>query len=149
MIADILEQRVLQDTESFRQTARGQQMSHSAVADIDRRYAPVVSTFGQIKRDLFTAVYQHYALENLEAMEAHKSVRSGKGKMTAGDRRNYLTASAIAFDKSLLASGQPTQIVAGIHEVRVHLPELLERLRLVQARVGKQAVVSGQADGSG
>jgi hypothetical protein len=44
----------------------------------------------------------------------------------------------IATEKTLLLAGQPTQIVAGIHEHRLALPALLAKLQDVTRRIGPQ-----------
>ena len=141
-VANLLRERELDPDATLRALAGRTGLSPQSVANLERMFEPVIPPFRQSKRDLFTSVYQYSALENLEALEVHKQA----GNLTAGDRRNYLTASAIAFDKSQLAAGQPTQIVAGIHEVRVNLPALLERLALVQGKIIEGVRKDGNED---
>jgi hypothetical protein len=108
-------------------------MSLSTVRAMERRYEPVVGEYRALKRDLFTGLWQFAAMENLNAMYEHKA----KGTLTAGDRRNYVVAAAVASEKALLFAGQPTQIVAGIHEHRLALPELIDKLRSLGERMGQ------------
>jgi ABC-type uncharacterized transport system ATPase subunit len=60
------------------------------------------------------------------------------GTLAWGDRQRAAIAMGIATEKALLLSGQPTQIVAGLHEVRVEIPALLLRLQSVGRRLGLQ-----------
>ena len=106
-------------------------LGKSTVTTLLRRYEPVAHELRTVKRDLFTGLWQYAALENIDALEQHKA----KGTLTAGDRRNYIVAAAVASEKALLFAGQPTQIVAGMHEVRVALPDLLAKLAEVGARI--------------
>ena len=138
----LLKERDMDPGATQRELAERVGISHRTVGNLEKRFEAVLRPFTQVKRDLFTAVYQYSALENMAALEDHKAL----GTLTAGDRRNYLTASAIAFDKSQLAAGQPTQIVAGIHEVRVNLPALLERLALVQGKIIEGVRKDGNED---
>jgi len=117
------------------------QLSNQTVSDLVRKYEPVAHAFGSIKRDLFTGLWQYAALENVDAMYQQKDA----GTLNAGDRRNYMVAAAVASEKALLFAGQPTQIVAGMHEFRVELPALMARL----AEVGKRIAVGGHTTGGG
>lgn len=106
-------------------------VSEATVSRLLRRYEPVSSALRSVRRDLFTSLYQAAAIESVDAMYAMKSA----GKLTAADRRNYAVSSAVFAEKALLFAGQPTQIVAGMHEVRVELPALMARLAEVGTRM--------------
>lgn len=106
-------------------------VSEASVSTLLRRYEPVTHALKSVRRDLFTGAWQFAALENLDAMYAQKAA----GTLNAGDRRNYMVAAAVASEKALLFAGQPTQIVAGMHEVRVELPALMARLAEVGTRM--------------
>ena len=53
--------------------------------------------------------------------------------------REWSTSAGIGTDKILVLSGRPTQIVAGLHEVRHTLPAVAERLLAVAHRLGIEA----------
>ncbi len=118
-------------SDTFEYQAQAMGMSESTVTGLLKRWEPVVQPLRAIRRDLFTALWQYAAAENMDAMYEHKA----RGNLTAGDRRNYMVAAAVASEKALLFAGQPTSIVAGIHEHRLALPELLEKMREVSAKL--------------
>jgi hypothetical protein len=63
-----------------------------------------------------------------------------EGDSTMGDLRNASITMGVATDKLQLLSGQPTAIVAGIHEHRVDLAAIAERLAAVQRRLPAEKI---------
>ena len=120
------------------------EVSEAAVSRLLRRYEPVTHTLKAIRRDLFTSTYQLAAMTAVDELYAAKA----KGTLTAGDARNWAVTSAVFAEKALLFAGQPTQIVAGMHEVRVELPALLARLAEVGTRM-RALTPAGSVEGDG
>ena len=52
-------------------------------------------------------------------------------KLLATVKRDLAVAQGIATERTLLLAGHPTQIVAGLHAVRVSLPDLAAKLARV------------------
>lgn len=120
--------------------ARDTEVSEATVSTMLRRYEPVTHALKAVRRDLFTSTYQMAALTAVDELYAAKA----KGTLTAGDARNWAVTSAVFAEKALLFAGQPTQIVAGLHEVRVELPALMARLAEVGQRM--RQIGPGAAD---
>ena len=69
---------------------------------------------------------------------AYDQLQGVGGKaVTPNDRKNLAIAMGISTEKVQLLSGQPTALVANLHEVRVSMPELVQRLgqvaRIIEA----------------
>jgi len=106
-------------------------ITENSVSTVLKRWEPVLAPFRAVRRDLFTSMWQYAAAENIDAMYEHKA----RGNLSAGDRRNYMVAAAVASEKALLFAGQPTSIVAGIHEHRLALPDLMAKMQQVSSRL--------------
>lgn len=81
------------------------------------------------------------------ASEKLRDIMDGEHQGSTTDQRNYTIMMGISQEKILLLTGQPTQIVAGLHEVRHQLGPLLERLHAVNERVGRTILEPRQIDG--
>lgn len=137
----MLARRLTHPEDSQETIARDLEVSEASVSRLLRRYGPVSHALKGINRDLFTSAFQFAAIESLDTMYADKA----DGKLTAGDRRNYAVSSAVFAEKALLFAGQPTQIVAGMHEVRVEMPALLAKLAEVGSRIKALGPAQGEA----
>lgn len=66
-----------------------------------------------------------------------------KADLSPKDRQALAITMGISTEKVQLLSGQPTQLVANLHEVRVSMPELVSRLgqvaRIIEAEMPKEA----------
>src|SRR6266850_2790143 len=96
---------IAHETELAERTVRGLLRKHGAAVNLLREF----------KRDLFLSVWQRFFLNTVETFDQAQVA----GNLTWGDRQRAAIAMGIATEKALLLSGQPTQIVAGIHEHRL------------------------------
>ena len=127
-------------------SAANPDLSHrqlSAVTALDRKtidrllekQVPVVGALSQLKRNEMLAGWQWLYFDSLVKVQDDQ-------KMSWGDRRNAAVVLGIATEKVLLLTGQPSQIVGHLHEVRISLPQLAARLADVsRAIVGTPSVV--------
>jgi hypothetical protein len=101
------------------------------VKNLLRSHAPRVNELAQLMRNELLANWQYLFLDTVDALD---QARAG-GTLTLRDRQAAAITMGIATEKTLLLAGQPTSIVAGIHEHRLELPELLEKMLAVSSRL--------------
>src|SRR5712664_2541562 len=114
--------------------AQEMELAQRTVHGLLRKHGATVNILRDLKQDVFLSVWQHFFLDTVEALDQARAA----GKLTWGDRQRAAIAMGIATEKALLLSGQPTQIVAGIHEHRLALPALLAKLQDVTRQIGPQ-----------
>jgi len=83
----------------------------------------------QVGRDEMLALWNWLYLDTLNAMREET--------MTFKERKDAAMTLAICTEKALLLSGQPTQIIAGIHEHRHQLGDIAAKLARVAKVVDK------------
>lgn len=89
------------------------------VRSILEHLGPEVETLKQSHRDeMITAWHDTF-------FGAYEQMRHDP---TSNDRKNLAITMGISTEKVQLLSGQPTALVANLHEVRVSMPELVARL---------------------
>jgi hypothetical protein len=115
---------IAQETELDRRTVR----------NILRKQAPRVNELATFMRDELMANWQFLFLDTVDALDQARA----DGTLTLRDRQAAAITMGIATEKSLLLAGQPTQIVAGIHEHRLALPELISKLERIGRLIGPQ-----------
>lgn len=96
-------------------------LSEATVSRLLAKQGPVVSLLKAVKRDEMLAGWQWLYLDTLDRVQ-------DAPQMTMSDRRNAAVVMGISSEKVLLLSGQPSQIVSHLHDVRVSLPEIASRL---------------------
>ena len=114
------------------------------IVDMLAKYQPVADELRGFKRDHYVGGWQWSylcSMRQLERLEAYEPTTLKDEHAIAATRRDLSVSMGIATEKTLLLSGMPTQIVAGIHEVRVSLPELAQRL----AEVSRAVSAGGQS----
>jgi hypothetical protein len=114
--------------------AQETELTERMVRGLLRKHGAAVNLLRDFKRDVYLSVWQRIFLETVEALDQARVA----GTLTWGDRQRAAITLGIATEKTLLLSGQPTQIVAGIHEHRLALPALLARLQGVGRRIEPQ-----------
>ena len=122
---------IAQETELAERTVRG----------LLRRHGAAVNLLRELKRDLFLSVWQRFFLDTADTLDQARAA----GTLSWGDRQRAAIAMGIATEKALLLSGQPTQILADIHEHRLDLPDLITKLRSVSERIAAQPRIDPQA----
>src|SRR3990167_698880 len=103
------------------------------VAQLLDRQRPVVRELSSYKRDEFLAGWQWFYLQSLAQLQDDWT------GMKWSERRDAAVIMGIATERGALVAGQPTSIVAGVHEHRHELPQLAETLALVARRLGASA----------
>ena len=83
----------------------------------------------QVGRDEMLDLWNWLYLDTLNAMR--------EGSMTFKERKDATMTLAICTEKALLLSGQPTQIIAGIHEHRHHIADIAAKLAKVAKAIDK------------
>lgn len=116
---------VLHNEPRTRDIAAETGVSRRTVRDILSHLGPELEVLKQNHRDeMLTAWHDTF-------FEAYDQMRKSP---SSNDRKNLAITMGISTEKAQLLSGQPTALVANLHEVRVSMPELVSRLRQV-ARV--------------
>src|SRR3990167_4659090 len=100
------------------------------VAQLLDRQRPVVRELSSYKRDEFLAGWQWFYLQSLAQLQDDWT------GMKWSERRDAAVIMVIATERGALVAGQPTAIVAGVHEHRHELPQLAETLAAVARRIG-------------
>lgn len=95
--------------------------------------APVVAALRHYQRDHFLSGWQYFYLRTLAEIQATWAT------MRWAERRDAAVIMGIATERALLVSGQPTAIIAGVHEHRHALPQLAGVLAEVARRLGVEA----------
>ena len=99
------------------------------VRDILSHLGPEVEALKQSQRDEMLSAWHD------TFFSAYDQLRMDD--VTPNDRKNLAIAMWISTEKVQLLSGQPTALVANLHEVRVSMPELVQRLgqvaRIIEA----------------
>jgi hypothetical protein len=108
--------------------------SPEAIENLTRTVGRVANGLSVPNRPVLLAGMQWLYLRCMAQMAAEYD--AGRA-ILPGDLRNYAVTMGIAIDKVQLLSGAPTEIVAGIHEVRHLLPALAERLARVSVGGGR------------
>ena len=103
------------------------------VQDLLDRQAPVVAALSRYQRDHFLSGWQYFYLRTLA------EVQETWATMRWAERRDAAVIMGIATERALLVSGQPTAIIAGVHEHRHALPALAGVLAEVARRLGVDA----------
>ena len=104
-------------------------LDHEKIRRLLAKQVPVVSELSKFKRDEILAGWQWMYLDALAR------VQDDDDKISWGDRRNAAVVLGIASEKILLLNGHPTQLVGHLHEVRIDLPLLAQRLADVSRAV--------------
>ncbi len=91
-----------------------------------QRWEPVVGELRALRKDFWLGAWQWIALKAFERLN---------GDLTAKEFRDISVAMGVATDKTLLLAGMPTQIIVGVHEHRLQLPALLDKMRDVSAKL--------------
>ena len=110
--------------------AVGVGLSDSAVQKLLDQQAPVLSKLRAYQRDHFLSGWQYFYLKTLA------EVQETWATMRWAERRDAAVIMGIATERALLVSGQPTAIIAGVHEHRHALPQLAGVLAEVARRLG-------------
>jgi len=101
------------------------------IKHLTRDLAPLASSeLRTFQQDILIAGQQYVFLVALQALQ--KGAR--RNTLTGMEIQRLATTMAIATDKTLLLSGRPTSVVAGMHQVRHALPDILAKLLRVDAR---------------
>ena len=78
-----------------------------------------------VDREELVSMWQQSALGALDEIE----LRRREGTLTPQDWKNLSVAGAVSTEKTFLAAGQPTEIVANLHAHRHDLGPLMDRLQ--------------------
>ncbi len=113
--------------ESMADAAGRTGMSETTVRAAFQRWEPVVGELRALRKDFWLGAWQWVAMHAFERINADG--------VTAKEFRDLSVAMGVATDKTLLLAGMPTQIIVGVHEHRLQLPELLDKMRDVSARL--------------
>lgn len=116
------------------------QLAAAAITGVPRRsvrriiegLGPELNELRELRRDAMLAGWQD------AWFRAYAEMREGDeaGTLTPGDRQRLAIVMGIGTERALLLSGQPTAIVANVHEVRVSMPDLLSKLAAVGRVLG-------------
>lgn len=87
-------------------------------------------------RDEMLALWQWLYMDTVNAVKEEK--------MSFKDRKDAAMTLATCTEKALLLSGQPTQIVAGIHEHRHNLADIAGKLARVSKLIEKPEVIDAE-----
>lgn len=87
-----------------------------------------------LQRDDMLAIWQWLYMDMARAL--------AEDNLSFTEKKNAAVAMSIATEKALILAGQPTQIIAGIHEHRHDLADIAAKL----ARVTK--IIDGEATGA-
>lgn len=107
--------------------ARETQIPHRTVRDIIADLGPQLDELKQLHRDAMLATWQDVYYDSWSDMRSRRRA----GDLKPSERQSLTLSMAIATDKLALLSGQPTQIVANVHEVRISMPDLISKLAAV------------------
>ncbi len=108
-------------------TAESLGLSKHAVDSMMRRWEPVLGALGSLRKDFWIGAWQWIGMKSFERMQ--------EPGIKAKDFRDFAVSMGVATDKTMILCGMPTQIVVGVHEHRLQLPELLDKMRDVSARL--------------
>lgn len=117
-----------------REVAVGVGLSDEVVQQLLDRQAPVIRALSSYQRDHFLSGWQYFYLKTLAEVQATWAT------MKWGERRDAAVIMGIATERALLVSGQPTAIIAGVHEHRHSLPQLASVLAEVARRLDTTTV---------
>lgn len=109
-------------------------VSEPTVSRLLAKYQPVADTLRNLKRDHFVGGWQHtYLLAYDQLVEAAgmSATTLKEQRDRASIQRDLAVTMGIATERVLLMTGQPTQIVGHLHEVRITLPDLAAKLAAV------------------
>jgi hypothetical protein len=99
--------------------------------------APQVMDMRLMKRDELSTAWQNTFFLNYGTQLDPQS--------TSNDRKNSAITMSIATEKMHLLNGLPTSIVAGIHEHRHEIPQLLAKLQRIRTQL-PEVIESGSED---
>src|SRR2546426_8562986 len=125
-IQAIIEDRALFPEKSIARLAQEQQLPWVTLKQYVDRYAAAISVFRDLKRDELTAAWY-----DLFARAANQSRNT---ETTSSDLRNHAVTMGVATEKLQLLHGMPTQIVANLHEHRLDMTAIAQRLANVARR---------------
>jgi hypothetical protein len=131
MVFTTLNRAVTMQDASHLGIARAMGAPPSTVRDILLRWEPVVGELRQHKKDLLLGTWQWLYLDTLDDLVNRRE----SGTLTPRDRQTLTWTMGVATDKVQVLAGLPTAIVAGMHEVRMTLPEVASRLATLASRV--------------
>ena len=101
------------------QIAKALGVSRRTVRDMLEQVGPEVEAFKKPMRDEMLVAWHDTFFSAYQEMQAQPS---------ANDRKNLAITMGISTEKVQLLSGQPTALVANLHEVRISMPELIQKL---------------------
>lgn len=111
-------------------------VSQDTVANMLAKHQPVADTLRSLQRDHLLGAWQWNFLSAYDQVTELASIATPTLKERrdkAAIQRDLSVTMGISTERALLLTGQATQLVGHLHEVRVSLPEIASRL----AEVGK------------
>src|SRR5262245_61444625 len=106
-------------------------VAQRTVGELLAKHSPMVERFKDLNEPGMRAVWRKFLEDGFEDYSAARDA----GKLTARDRQSYAVSMAISSEKLLLVHGRPTATVENIHEIRVSLTDVAEKLLRVGGAV--------------
>lgn len=123
------------DGYSDREVARQVGVSRQSVARV-LEGTTGVEELSDFQRAKFLGGWQYLYLHGLTQLrELPEPTTLKDHRDVAAARRDIAVALGISTEKALLLTGQPTEIIAQVHTLRAHLPELIGKLVEVAKRL--------------
>ncbi len=113
--------------QSLEDTAERMGLTPDAVRVTLKRWEPVLGALTSLRKDFWIGAWQWIGMKSFERMQ--------EPGIKAKDFRDFAVSMGVATDKTMILCGMPTQIVVGVHEHRLQLPALLDKMRDVSARL--------------
>lgn len=123
---------------SQRQISRETGAPRVTVQRILATMQPQVNDLRTLKRDEMLTAWQSVYFDTYQEFFD----KAQAGTLTPTGRKDLAITLGISSEKSLLLSGHPTVLVGGIHELRISLPEIAQRLAEVSRAIGRSAALA-------